>query len=74
MFIGSVSDNFDERIEQKIVYAEIVIEVAKVNGESKAYEPTPITTEFLNEDDSDSLRDHRIQLQERQARGTSTHK
>ena len=55
MFVGAVSDNFDERIEQKIFHAEIVVDVAKVAAEAKAYQPIPIIAEFLNEDDSDSL-------------------
>lgn len=37
MFVGSVSDNFNERIEQKIFHAEIVVNVAKVSAEAKAY-------------------------------------
>ena len=55
MFVGAVSDNFDERIEQKIFHAEIVVDVAKVSAESKAYQPIPIIAEFLNEGGSDSL-------------------
>ena len=55
MFVGAVSDNFDERIEQKIFHAEIVVDVAKVSAETKAYQPIPIIAEFLNEDGSDSL-------------------
>ena len=55
MFVGAVSDNFDERIEQKIFHAEIVVDVAKVTAETKAYQPIPIIAEFLNEDGSDSL-------------------
>ena len=55
MFVGAVSDNFDERIEQKIFHAEIVVNVAKVSAEAKAYQPIPIIAEFLNEDGSDSL-------------------
>ena len=57
MFVGAVSDNFDERIEQKIFHAEIVVDVAKVAAETKAYQPIPIIAEFLNEDGSDSLRE-----------------
>lgn len=57
MFVGAVSDNFDERIEQKIFHAEIVVDVAKVSAEAKAYQPIPIIAEFLNEDGSDSLRE-----------------
>ena len=30
MFVGAVSDNFDERIDQKIFHAEIVVDSAKV--------------------------------------------
>ena len=55
MFVGAVSDNFDERIEQKIFHAEIVVNVAKVSAEAKVYQPIPIIAEFLNEDGSDSL-------------------
>ena len=55
MFVGAVSDNFDERIEQKIFHAEIVVDVTKVSAEAKAYQPIPIIAEFLNADGSDSL-------------------
>ena len=41
MFVGAVSDNFDERIEQKIFYAEIVVDVAKVSAEAKVYQLSP---------------------------------
>ena len=57
MFVGAVSDNFDERIEQKIFHAEIVVDSAKVSAEMKAYQPIPIITEFINEDGSDNLRE-----------------
>ncbi|MBF1448024.1 MAG: YWFCY domain-containing protein, partial [Prevotella nigrescens] len=33
MFVGAVSDNFDERIDQKIFHAEIVVDSAKVSAE-----------------------------------------
>ena len=39
MFVGAVSDNFDERIEQKIFHAEIVVNSAKVSAEMKATSP-----------------------------------
>ena len=57
MFVGAVSDNFDERIEQKIFHAEIVVDSAKVSAEMKAYQPIPIIAEFTNEDGSDNLRE-----------------
>ena len=55
MFVGAVSDNFDERIEQKIFHAEIVVDVAKATAKTKAYQPIPVIAEFLNEDGSDNL-------------------
>ena len=57
MFVGAVSDNFDERIEQKIFHAEIVVDSAKVSAEMKAYQSIPIIAEFINEDGSDNLRE-----------------
>ena len=50
MFVGAVSDNFDERIDQKIFHAEIVVDSAKVSAEMKAYQPIPIIADFKNED------------------------
>ena len=57
MFVGAVSDNFDERIEQKIFHAEIVVDSAKVSAEMKTYQPIPIIADFINEDGSDNLRE-----------------
>ena len=56
MFVGAVSDNFDERIDQKIFHAEIVVDSAKVSAEMKAYQPIPIIADFTNEDGSDNLK------------------
>ena len=50
MFVGAVSDNFDERIDQKIFHAEIVVDSDKVSVEMKAYQPIPIIADFKNED------------------------
>ena len=50
MFVGAVSDNFDERIDQKIFHAEIVVDCAKVSAEMKAYQPIPVIVDFKNED------------------------
>ena len=55
MFVGAVSDNFDERIDQKIFHAEIVVDVAKVSAETKAYQPIPMIADFTNENGSDNL-------------------
>ena len=57
MFVGAISDNFDERIEQKIFHAEIVVDSAKVFAEMKAYQPIPIIADFTNEDGSDNLKE-----------------
>ena len=57
MFVGAVSDNFDERIDQKIFHAEIVVDSVKVSAEMKAYQPIPIIAEFKNEDGSDNLKE-----------------
>lgn len=57
MFVGAVSDNFDERIDQKIFHAEIVVDSAKVSAEIKTYQPIPIIADFINEDGSDNLRE-----------------
>jgi len=57
MFVGSVSDNFDERIEQKIFHAEIVIDTEKVRREEKAYKPIPVITDFTDSDGKDSMQE-----------------
>ena len=57
MFEGAVSENFDERIDQKIFHAEIVVDSARVSVEMKAYQPIPIITNFVNEDGSDNLKE-----------------
>lgn len=41
MFVGAVSDNFDERIEQKIFHAEIVVDNDKVKRETANYKNYP---------------------------------
>ena len=56
MFVGAVSDNFDERIYQKIFHAEIVVDSAKISAEMKVYKPIPAIANFKNEDDSDNLK------------------
>ncbi|WP_270777419.1 conjugal transfer protein MobC [Segatella buccae] len=57
MFVGAVSDNFDERIDQKIFHAEIVVDSAKISAEMKAYQPIPIIADFTNEDGSNNLKE-----------------
>lgn len=56
MFVGSVSDNFDERIEQKIFHAEIVVDNEKVTSETKAYQKIPEILSFINEHGEDRMK------------------
>ena len=61
MFVGSVSDNFTERIEQKIFHAEIVVDADKVKREEAAYKKIPIITDFTDENGNDRMKE---QIQE----------
>ena len=56
MFVGSVSDNFDERIEQKIFHAEIVVDNDKVAAETKAYKKIPQILSFTDENGVDNMK------------------
>ena len=55
MFVSAVSDNFYERIDQKIFHAEIVVDNAKVAKETKAYKPIPVITDFTDEYGNDIM-------------------
>ena len=57
MFVGAMSDNFDERIDQKIFHAEIVVDSVKVSAEMKAYQSIPVIANFTNEDGFDNLKE-----------------
>ena len=56
MFVGSVADNFDERIEQKIFHCEIVVDNEKVKAETKAYKPIPQIIDFTDENGNDTMK------------------
>ena len=56
MFVGSVSDNFNERIEQKIFHAEIVVDTDKVKREESLYQPIPIINDFKDTDGNDCMK------------------
>ena len=56
LFVGSVSDNFDERIEQKIFHAEIVVDNEKVAAETKAYQKIPNILSFIDENGMDNMK------------------
>lgn len=55
MFVGAVSDNFDERIEQKIFHREIVVDNARVSAETKAYQKIPEIVSFTDENGNDTM-------------------
>ncbi len=57
MFVGSVSDNFNERIEQKIFHAEIVVDSAQVKREESNYKKIPIVTDFTDENGNDHMKE-----------------
>lgn len=56
MFVGSVADNFDERIEQKIFHAEIVVDTDKVKREESHYQPIPIINDFKDANGNDCMK------------------
>ena len=56
MFVGSVSDNFTERIEQKIFHAEIVVDTDKVKREESNYQPIPIINDFKDTNGNDCMK------------------
>ena len=56
IFVGAVSDNFEERIEQKIFHAEIVVDNGKVATETKAYQKIPEILSFVNETGEDMMK------------------
>lgn len=57
MFVGAVSDNFDERIEQKIFHAEIVIDNEQVKRETANYKKLPQIIDFRDEDGNDRMQE-----------------
>jgi hypothetical protein len=75
MFVGAVADNFDERIEQKIFHAEIVVDNAKVEAETKYYKKIPVITNFIDAAGNDRMKDmiqenyNRIKAETRQIVG-----
>jgi hypothetical protein len=57
VFVGAVSDNFEERIDQKIFYAEIVVNKKKVAKETAAYQPIPVITSFTDKNGKNHLQE-----------------
>jgi len=57
MFVGAVADNFDERIEQKIFHAEIVVDNERVKRETANYKKIPVISNFVDEDGVDRMQE-----------------
>lgn len=56
IFVGAVSDNFDQRIEQKIFHAEIVVDNERVAAETKTYKKIPQILSFTDESGVDNMK------------------
>lgn len=54
-FVGAVSDNFDERIEQKIFHSEIVVDNEKVARETAGYKKIPEILSFTDSQGKDTM-------------------
>ena len=54
-FVGAVADNLDERIEQKIFHAEIVVDHTKISAEEKAYQKIPVINDFKDRNGNDIM-------------------
>ena len=57
MFVGAVTDNYNERIEQKIFHCEIVVDAEKVKREEQAYWPIPVITDFTDAGGNDRIKE-----------------
>jgi len=54
-FVGAVSDNFHERIEQKIFHSEIVVDTVKLSSQEKNYKKIPEIRSFLDDNGIDIM-------------------
>ena len=55
MFVGSVSDNFGEIIDQKIFHAQIVVDNEALKKETAKYEPIPEVANFFDNNGKDTM-------------------
>ena len=56
-FVGSVCDSFDEKINQKIFHAEIIVDNEQVAAETKNYQKIPVITDFTSTDGKDHMQE-----------------
>ena len=54
-FVGAVSDNFGEKIDQKIFHAEIIVDHARVSAEEKVYKRIPVINSFKDKEGNDIM-------------------
>ncbi|MCA4806992.1 conjugal transfer protein MobC [Myroides odoratimimus] len=55
MFVGSVSDDFSQKIEQKFFHAQILVDSEKVKQEELSYREIPTLTSFTDYKGNDHL-------------------
>ena len=65
MFVGAVTDNFGETIDQKIFHAQIVVDNDAVQKETAAYQSIPEISSFLDAEGNDTM-EQQIQANYRQ--------
>ena len=65
MFVGAVTDNFGETIDQKIFHAQIVVDNDAVQKETAAYQPISEISSFLDAEGNDTM-EQQIQANYRQ--------
>lgn len=54
-FVGSVADNFSEKIEQKVFHAEIIVDNEAVKQEESGYKPIPVIIDFTDSQGNDHM-------------------
>lgn len=54
-FVGSVADNYDERINQKIFHAEILADQEELKQEKASFQKIPVITTFKDKEGNDSM-------------------
>lgn len=55
MFVGSVADNVDQPLSQKIFHARIELDSAAIQAEERCFVPIPQISSFLDEEGTDRM-------------------
>ena len=55
MFVGSVADNVDQPLPQKIFHARIELDSAAIQAEERRFVPIPQISSFLDEESTDRM-------------------